>query len=168
MSLHKFLLLVACQPFVVTAHPYTPPQRLNWRATHGNGTNSTQVAPSGTAPATLHSSTSTPTPTPIQLPGQEWAKKTCSDPGVTDASLDPSKRWELLDTRNALSAVNHAWNHDPVEEGHIQLKYPEMVSNFFQGPEHWACQNVDDTPCSTVVKCEDVKWPAGYDIFLLL
>ncbi|KAF2188885.1 hypothetical protein K469DRAFT_748124 [Zopfia rhizophila CBS 207.26] len=156
MSLRNILFFSLCQPLM--AAPFAPNHKpvIFRQTTNHTLTNSTQPATNQTQPATNS--------TLPALPAVEWAKKTCKDKGVTDASLEPATRWNSLDTRNALSAANYAWNHNPVEEGHIRLSYPMMVSNFFQGPEQWNCQDIANVPCSTTIKCDETNYPAGHFI----
>jgi len=90
-----------------------------------------------------------------------WSTLTCTSPGATDAATDPALRWGELDVAAAWNAVALSWNNDPPKAGDNPLPFPEMVSNFFNGPEQWNCQDIGNVPCSTTVECTQTNHPAG-------
>ncbi|KAK1987268.1 dUTPase [Colletotrichum cereale] len=95
----------------------------------------------------------------------DWDDVTCSDPNITDAKVMPNLRWAAADTNNSWKEALDSWRNYTPGDGEVKLNFPAFISDFYGGPEGWNCQDPVNTPCSTTVKCEDTKHPAG---FLLL
>ncbi|KAK1595563.1 dUTPase [Colletotrichum navitas] len=95
----------------------------------------------------------------------DWDDVVCSDPTITDAKVAANLRWAAADTNTSWKEALDAWRDYKPEDGAVKLKFPAFISDFYGGPEGWDCQDPVNTPCSTSVKCEDTKHPAG---FLLL
>ncbi|KAK1991283.1 hypothetical protein LX36DRAFT_704785 [Colletotrichum falcatum] len=95
----------------------------------------------------------------------DWEDVTCSDPNITDAKVVANVRWAAADTNSSWEEALAAWRNYTPGDGEVKLKFPAFISDFYGGPEGWDCQDPVNTPCSTTVKCEDTKHPAG---FLLL
>jgi hypothetical protein len=97
--------------------------------------------------------------TPRQSP--TWQTVNCAVCPITNASASAASRWAAADVDTAWNATVAAWgNYNASPDGTV-LSFVEFVSNFFQGPEGWDCQNVEDTECSTTVQCADTNYPAG-------
>ncbi|KAK2014520.1 hypothetical protein LZ32DRAFT_555789 [Colletotrichum eremochloae] len=96
---------------------------------------------------------------------EDWEDVVCSDTNITDAKVAANVRWAAADTNASWEEALDAWRKYTPEEGAPRLKFPAFISDFYGGPEGWDCQDPVNTPCSTTVKCEDTKHPAG---FLLL
>ncbi|KAI7928583.1 dUTPase [Pyricularia oryzae] len=94
-----------------------------------------------------------------------WNDIACSDPYITDAKVTANLRWKAADTNISWKEALVAWRNYTPGDGEVRLKFPAFISDFYGGPEGWNCQDPVNTPCSTTVKCEDTKHPAG---FLLL
>ncbi|TLD33742.1 hypothetical protein PspLS_00225, partial [Pyricularia sp. CBS 133598] len=94
-----------------------------------------------------------------------WDDVACSDPYITDAKVASNLRWKAADTNTSWKEALVAWRNYTPGDGEVKLKFPAFISDFYGGPEGWNCQDPVNTPCSTTVKCEDTKHPAG---FLLL
>ncbi|KAK2052459.1 dUTPase [Colletotrichum caudatum] len=95
----------------------------------------------------------------------DWEDVKCSDPNITDAKVQANLRWAAADTNASWEEALEAWREYNPGDGEVKLKFPAFISDFYGGPEGWNCQDPVNTPCSTTVKCEDTKHPAG---FLLL
>jgi hypothetical protein len=90
-----------------------------------------------------------------------WPQVTCTDPGSTNAALDPATRWFDVDADRAWLAVVGSLNEEGFSGGTGSLSFPEVVSNFFHGPEQWNCQDIGNTACSTTIECSQTNHPAG-------
>ncbi|KAJ5826170.1 hypothetical protein N7474_003308 [Penicillium riverlandense] len=114
----------------------------------GHTTTAKSPRPSKPAPSSIH-----PNGTSIS-----WKNVKCTSQ-ITDATLDPTARWDAADADDALKAALAAWSASGSSSG---LKFPEFISNYFSGPDNWNCGDIGNTPCSTVLTCNQVKYPAGY------
>lgn len=97
--------------------------------------------------------------TPRQSP--TWQTVNCSVGPITDAAASAASRWTAADVDTAWNATVAAWKSYTASPNSTALTFVEFVSNFFQGPEGWYCQDIDNTECSTTVQCADTNSPAG-------
>ncbi|KAJ5959353.1 uncharacterized protein N7479_006503 [Penicillium vulpinum] len=86
-----------------------------------------------------------------------WMDLTCT-PDITDATLDPTARWNAAGASDALNDAISAWNTYGINTG---LGFPEFISSYFTGPDNWNCKDIGNTPCSTVLTCNQALYPAG-------
>lgn len=96
---------------------------------------------------------------PRQSP--RWQTVNCSVSPITDAAASAASRWAAADVDTAWNATVAAWKNYASSANGSDLTFVEFVSNFFQGPEGWYCQDIDNTECSITVQCADTKYPAG-------
>lgn len=92
----------------------------------------------------------------------DWQSITCDTTNVTDARVDSYIRWNAADTNESWQAVVAAWQAYNPGQDQVPLKFGAFVSNYFNGPEAWDCQDPTNVPCSTTVGCWSVSHPAGY------
>ncbi|KAG8526406.1 uncharacterized protein KY384_000062 [Bacidia gigantensis] len=88
----------------------------------------------------------------------DWKTLTCTNPAVTDATINPEERWTKLDCNDAwdaaVSAVATATNTAGVT-------FPQLISNFFHGPDNMGCGALSaKNGCNQDVLCVDP--PASY------
>ncbi|KAJ5613081.1 hypothetical protein N7510_006275 [Penicillium lagena] len=86
-----------------------------------------------------------------------WKNVQCTSK-ITDATLNPTARWDAADADDALKAALAAWSSSGSASG---LNFPEFISNYFVGPDNWNCGDIGNVPCSTVLTCNQLKYPAG-------
>lgn len=86
-----------------------------------------------------------------------WKEAQCTT-DITDATLDPTARWEAAKADDALNEALNAWSTSGAASG---LGFPEFISNYFTGPDNWNCGDIGNTPCSTVMTCNQADYPAG-------
>lgn len=86
-----------------------------------------------------------------------WKDAQCTT-DVTDATLDPTARWNAAKADDALNEALNAWSTSGAASG---LGFPEFISNYFTGPDNWNCGDIGNTPCSTVLTCNQADYPAG-------
>lgn len=86
-----------------------------------------------------------------------WKEARCTT-DITDATLDPTARWEAAKAGDALNEALDAWSTSGAASG---LGFPEFISNYFTGPDNWNCGDIGNTPCSTVMTCNQADYPAG-------
>jgi hypothetical protein len=90
-----------------------------------------------------------------------WQTVNCSMSPITDASADSASRWAVADVDTAWTAVVAAWEGYTPSAGGSSLTFTEFISNFFNGPDGFDCQFIDNTECSTTVECAGTNHPAG-------
>ncbi|CAI7605456.1 unnamed protein product [Penicillium viridicatum] len=62
-----------------------------------------------------------------------WKEAQCTT-DITDATLDPTARWEAAKAGDALNEALDAWSTSGAASG---LGFPEFISNYFTGPDNW-------------------------------
>ncbi|KAJ5164452.1 uncharacterized protein N7500_006282 [Penicillium coprophilum] len=87
-----------------------------------------------------------------------WKDAQCTT-NITDATLDPTARWNAANADDALKSALDAWATSGPSTG---LGFPEFISNYFSGPDNWNCADIGNTACSTVLTCNQAEYPAGY------
>ncbi|KAJ5513232.1 hypothetical protein N7463_002784 [Penicillium fimorum] len=87
-----------------------------------------------------------------------WKDAQCTSE-ITDATLDPTSRWNAAHADDALKSALDAWTTSGPSTG---LGFPEFISNYFSGPDNWNCKDIGNTACSTVLTCNQAQYPAGY------
>ena len=96
--------------------------------------------------------------------GQAFSTIDCSIPEITDATIDPAKRWAAVDSDDAWKdAVDYAASkvNTPDAGG---LSFPELISNRVHGPENMQCDNLAArSSCGQSVQCWN-KPAAGFFI----
>lgn len=90
-----------------------------------------------------------------------WQTVQCSQSPITDAAAPAASRWVAADVDNAWNAAVAAWQNYTAASGASRLNLPEFISNYFNGPEGWNCQDEGNIPCSGTVQCDETKYPAG-------
>ena len=82
-----------------------------------------------------------------------WKTLTCTDPAVTNATIDPTDRWNRLGCQPAwLAAVQSASTATNV----AQVSWAELIPNFFHGPDKMACADLSARDgCNTNIECQD-------------
>jgi hypothetical protein len=91
-----------------------------------------------------------------------WQTAQCTDPGITNAAIDPKLRWNSENATSAWIAAIANWRANPFLGG---FRFSQQVSNFFNGPEDMLCGlTADKNGCDMTVQCGDVNHPAGYFI----
>jgi len=80
----------------------------------------------------------------------------CTAHFINDASSKPYDRWKAAGADQAWADLS-----GNSSQKDYSLKYTEYVSNFFNSKDSMICSNMDDGPCSDVVTCDQVKYPAG-------
>ncbi|KAJ5189549.1 hypothetical protein N7491_005879 [Penicillium cf. griseofulvum] len=86
-----------------------------------------------------------------------WKDAQCTT-NITDATLDPTSRWNAANADDALKSALDAWTTSGPATG---LGFPEFISNYFSGPDNWNCADIGNTACSTVLTCNQAQYPAG-------
>ena len=89
-----------------------------------------------------------------------WNTAQCTQPEITDASIDQTIRWNSVDTEGAWKAALDDWHTKGSAGG---LTFTQAVSNFFHGPEQMLCGDTSarDGCGGTNVECSDVNHPGG-------
>ncbi|KGO46959.1 hypothetical protein PEX1_041720 [Penicillium expansum] len=94
----------------------------------------------------------------VDTTSSPWKDAQCTT-NITDATLDPTARWDAANADDALNDALSAWSTSGAASG---LGFPEFISNYFTGPDNWNCGDIGNTPCSTVMTCNQADYPAGY------
>jgi predicted signal transduction protein with EAL and GGDEF domain len=90
-----------------------------------------------------------------------WQTVNCSVSPITDATAEAASRWAAADVNTAWNAAVAAWEGYTPTAGGTDLTFTEFISNFFNGPDGFDCQFIDNTECSTTVECANTNHPAG-------
>jgi hypothetical protein len=108
-----------------------------------------------------------PRPTDIEIVENpiltSWQTKTCTDPGVTDASMPSKERWDLLEADWAFNWLMGEWLDTNAKDG--PLTFVQWISNKYHGPEGLDCGKILNDACTEVIRCDEVENPAVW--FLL-
>lgn len=85
----------------------------------------------------------------------------CTQPEIVDASIDPSKRWDSINTEDGWTAAIASWTSNK----NNGLTFTQQISNFFHGPEDMLCGVTSARDgCGSYSLCSGVNHPAGYFI----
>ena len=94
-----------------------------------------------------------PTPTTV-FPTGGWQTDQCTSPLVTDARNDPELRWKSVDTTDAWNAAVANATDSLASNNNGYLSFPELISNFFNGPEGMNCEQLDArSTCGSFILC---------------
>jgi hypothetical protein len=125
-------------------------------AVPGSNAKSSSAAPSAT-PVFKVKNLAAATDTTVSS-ASSWKEAKCTT-DITDATLDPTTRWEAAKADDALNEALDAWSTSGAASG---LGFPGFISNYFTGPDNWNCGDIGNTPCSTVMTCNQADYPAGW------
>ena len=144
------IYLISCFVYATPA-PGPYPQVIQVTNTQPQIAANATSSPTGVISIAASATSSTASADPAQ--NQTWMTLTCTDPAVTDATIDPSDRWNKLGCQPAwLAAVQSASTATNV----AQATWPELISNFFHGPDKMGCADLSARDgCNTNIECQD-------------
>lgn len=98
---------------------------------------------------------------PSSLAPRPFDQYQCTQPEITDAAVDPTQRWDSINTEDGWKAAVKSWTSNEK----TGLTFPQQISNFFHGPENMFCGATSARDgCGSYSLCSDVNHPAGYFI----
>ena len=88
---------------------------------------------------------------PVQ--DQNWRTLTCTAPAVTDATIDPTTRWnDLLCQDGWLAAVQDASTAPNI----AQVSWPQLIANYFHATDNMECGSLSArNGCNSNIECQD-------------
>ncbi|RDW73504.1 hypothetical protein BP6252_07411 [Coleophoma cylindrospora] len=120
---------------------------------------------SNSSPSSPQPSSSSPPPSPTSSTSTAtalWQTVPCSQSPISDAGASALDRWTAADTNTSWVAALAAWSNYSPSALDTQLTFPEFISNFYEGPEQWNCQDIGNVACSVTVQCDETDVPAGF------